>query len=296
MHALTSGSGDANAPQALQEEVVSMATGLLACGLDASNSTLFVQSQVSAHAELAWLLQCVTPLPWLNMMTQFKDKKETNKAGVNVGLYTYPVLQAADVLLYDATKIPVGHDQAQHIELVRKIAKTFNEKTASNCFVLPQAVITTEANTQRVMSLRDGTSKMSKSAPSAQSRIDLTDTPEVIVKKINKAKTDAHEGFSLDADHRPEITNLLNIYAAMHGVTPTEALQTATVQAWSKRQFKTDLADKLIEHLRPLQAEYTRLKNDRSYVESVLLQGKETATELAERKLTHVKQVLRMHS
>ena len=187
--------------------------GLIAAGIDPERSIIFNQSRIAAHAELAWLLNCFTPLGWLNRMTQFKEKAGKKRDNAVLGLYAYPVLMAADILLYHATHVPVGEDQKQHLELSRDIAGTFNRNYDQDYFPLPEPLILGEAT--RVMSLRDGRAKMSKSEASENSRINLTDDAEAIQHKIRRAKTDSEPGMSFDPENRPEAANLLGIYAAL---------------------------------------------------------------------------------
>src|SRR4051795_2441562 len=203
-------------PSELRSNVREMAAALIASGIDPKKSTLFAQSAVPAHAELAWLLQCTARMGWLNRMTQFKEKSGKNREGASVGLYTYPVLQAADILLYRATHVPVGEDQKQHVELTRDIALKFNNDFDVDLFVVPEPFIG-GGTSARIMSLRDGRSKMSKSDPSEMSRIHLTDSNDEITQKIRKAKTDPEPLPSSAAalDGRPEAKNLVGIYAAV---------------------------------------------------------------------------------
>ncbi|HEY9817055.1 MAG TPA: tryptophan--tRNA ligase, partial [Candidatus Obscuribacterales bacterium] len=220
------------------------AAALVACGIERKHSNLFMQSSVPEHTELAWVLSCVAPLGQLERMTQFKDKAE-QRGSATLGLLSYPVLQAADVLLYQATHVPVGEDQAQHLELTRDLARAFNHRVAQNYFLAPQTVL---GDFKRVMSLRDGTKKMSKSDPSDYSRINLTDSADLIAKKIKKAKTDSLDHFSYDPASRPELANLLTIFSTL-SQQPIESL---LGQFKSKVDFKEQLTDLLVHKVTPI--------------------------------------------
>jgi tryptophanyl-tRNA synthetase len=238
-------------PRQLRENVREMAAALIASGIDPARSTLFAQSAIPAHAELAWLLQCTARVGWLNRMTQFKEKSGKSREGASVGLYTYPVLQAADVLVYRATHVPVGEDQKQHIELARDIAIKFNTDFDVELFVPPEPYIGGGA-AARVMSLRDGRSKMSKSDPSDMSRINLTDSDDLVVQKVRKAKTDP-EPLPDDPkrlDDRPEAANLVGIYAAVTGESVEQVLARFAGQGFG--QFKPALGDALVALLAPM--------------------------------------------
>ncbi|QNN66204.1 tryptophan--tRNA ligase [Sphingomonas rhizophila] len=267
-------------PAQLRANVREMAAALIASGIDPAKSTLFAQSQVPAHAELAWLLQCVARVGWLNRMTQFKDKSGKNREGVSVGLYTYPVLQAADVLLYQATHVPVGEDQKQHIELIRDIAVKFNNDYDSDIMVPPEPFIGGGV-AARVMSLRDGSMKMSKSDPSEQSRIHLTDSDDAIAQKIRKAKTDPEplpEDPALLAS-RPEARNLVGIMAAVTGESEAAVLQRFAGQGFGA--FKPALTEALVALLGPLRKRLEELRRDEAAIDSFLAQGAQRATALA---------------
>ncbi|MBP7710410.1 MAG: tryptophan--tRNA ligase [Rickettsiales bacterium] len=260
-------------PKELQKNVLDAAAVYLACGLDPKKSTIFVQSEVAQHAELAWVLGTITPMGWLNRMTQFKEKSADNE---NLGLYSYPVLMAADILLYRADLVPVGEDQKQHLELTRDLAGAFNRRYGVEYFKLPEPMILKAV--KRIMSLQDGTKKMSKSDESDLSRINLDDSAEVILKKVKKAKTDSLATINFD-ESRPEIYNLLNIFSAASGKT-TEALA-AEYETAGNGKFKNDLAESLIEKLRPIQENLARFKQDQSYIRDVLNQGREQAQQVA---------------
>jgi len=260
-------------PKELRQNVLDAAATYIACGLDPKKSVIFVQSEVAAHTELAWVLGTLTPLGWLDRMTQFKDKKDKNE---NLGLYSYPVLMAADILLYKADLVPVGEDQKQHLELTRDIAGAFNRRFEKEYFKLPEPMILKEV--KRIMSLQDGTKKMSKSDESDLSRINLNDSPEQIVKKIKKAKTDSMATVTYD-EARPEIYNLLNIFSAACGKAAPQLAAEYENSGFGK--FKTDLADAMIAKLQPIQTEFTRLKEDQFYLKNILDEGREAATVIA---------------
>jgi tryptophanyl-tRNA synthetase len=258
---------------------IEMAATLLAAGIDTDRAILFNQARVPAHAELCWILQGTARMGWLNRMTQWKDKAGKNREGASVGLFTYPVLQAADVLVYKATHVPVGEDQKQHLELARDIATKFNTDFAVELFPLPEPIIPAEA--PRIMSLRDGTAKMSKSDPSDMSRINLIDSDELIASKIKKAKTDP-EPLPETMDgvaERPEARNLLTIYAALDDRTPADVLAEFAGQGFGA--FKPRLADLAVAKLGPIRDRLTRLLDDRGEVASALRKGADKAQALA---------------
>jgi tryptophanyl-tRNA synthetase len=262
-------------PKELQKNVLDAAAVYLACGLDPKKSTIFVQSEVPEHVELAWILGTLTPMGWLNRMTQFKEKSADNE---NLGLYSYPVLMASDILLYKADVVPVGEDQKQHLELTRDIAGAFNRRFGCEYFKLPEPMILKAV--KRIMSLQDGLKKMSKSDESDLSRINLEDSAEVILKKVKKAKTDSLPTINFD-ESRPEIYNLLNIFSAV-SKNSAESLAQEYEKAGNGK-FKNDLAESLIEKLRPIQENLSRFKQDQSYVREVLNSGKKQAQEIAEK-------------
>jgi len=286
LHAITA----PHNPATLASDTYTIAALYLACGIDLNHAQIFIQSHVSAHSELAWLLNCITPLNWLQDMIQFKEKAVKQGENVNTGLLDYPVLMAADILLYQADKVPVGEDQKQHLELTRDIANRFNFQFARKKPVLklPEPLIRKEG--ARVMSLTDGTKKMSKSDPSEQSRINLLDTPEQIQKKIKRCKTDLVKGLVFDDPERPECHNLLTLYMLLAGKTKEVVAQECQEMGWG--QFKPLLADAAVEALKPIQDKYWAVMNDRSYLESVLCQGREKAEEIANETLTQVKKAM----
>jgi tryptophanyl-tRNA synthetase len=267
-------------PDQLRSNVREMAAALIASGIDPAKSTLFAQSAVPQHAELAWLLQCTARVGWLNRMTQFKDKSGKNKEGASVGLYTYPVLQAADVLLYRATHVPVGEDQKQHIELARDIALKFDNDYQTELFVPPEPYIG-GGTAARVMSLRDGKSKMSKSDPSEMTRIHLTDSDDEIAQKIRKAKTDPEplpdDPAGLEA--RPEAKNLVGIMAALQDRSIEAVLADHAGQGFG--QFKPALAEALIAMIGPLRSRLEQLRAEPDELDRILDAGAARARELA---------------
>ncbi len=275
MHAITVWQDPAKLRRATRE----MAAGFIAAGIDPERSILFNQSQVSAHAELAWIFNCVARVGWMNRMTQFKDKAGKDKENASLGLYAYPALMAADILVYHATHVPVGEDQRQHLELTRDIAAKFNHDYGVDFFPITEPVI--EGAAARVMSLRDGTKKMSKSDPSDQSRINLTDDADLIAQKIRKARTDAEplpetlEGL----EGRPEARNLINIYAALAGSTPADVLAEFTGQGFGV--FKPKLADLAVASLSPISARMQELMRDEAEIDRILGRGAERADAIA---------------
>ena len=268
-------------PAGLKDTTRQVAAAFLACGLDPKRSILFNQSQVSAHAELAWVFNCVVRLGWLNRMTQFKDKAGKNSENVSAGLYVYPALMAADILVYRATHVPVGEDQKQHLELARDIAAKFNNDFGDpDFFPLTEPLIGGPA--PRVMSLRDGTKKMSKSDPSDMSRINLTDDADTIAAKIRKARTDAEPLPETLAElaERPEARNLVSIYAALASVSAEAVVTEFAGQGFGA--FKPALADLAVSHLGPITAEMTRLMADPAEIDRVLGDGANRAAAIAD--------------
>ena len=279
-----------NDPAELAANIREMAAALVACGIDPERSILFNHARVPAHPEMAWLLNCTARIGWLNRMTQFKEKSGKNREGSSVGLFAYPVLQAADVLLYQATHVPVGEDQKQHVELIRDIAAKFNTDYGVELFTLPESLIGDTA--ARIMSLRDGAAKMSKSDPSDMSRVNLTDDSDLVAQKIRKAKTDAEplpDGIDL-LDARPEARNLVTIYAALAGETPDQVLARYAGQGFGA--FKPALAELLVETLRPIKARLDRLRADPAEIDRILAQGAERAAALARPTLDGAYQAL----
>ncbi|HEY9852280.1 MAG TPA: tryptophan--tRNA ligase [Leptolyngbyaceae cyanobacterium] len=274
-------------PTTLAENTYKIAALYLACGIDLQYATIFVQSHVPAHCELTWLFNCITPINWLEDMIQFKEKALKQGENVNTGLLDYPVLMAADILLYQADKVPVGEDQKQHLELTRDIANRFNHLFGNGKKVLklPDPLIRAEG--ARVMSLTDGSRKMSKSDPSDQSRINLLDTPDQIQYKIKRCKTDSVRGLSFDNPERPEARNLLSLYMILANKTKEEATAECADMGWG--QFKPLLTETMINALKPIQEKYHTIMNDKGYLESVLREGKQKANAIANDTLNQVK-------
>jgi tryptophanyl-tRNA synthetase len=267
-----------NDPAELSANTREMAAALIACGIDTDRSILFNQARVPGHAELAWMLFCTARIGWLNRMTQFKDKAGKNREGMSIGLFAYPVLQAADVLIYGATHVPVGEDQKQHLELARDIAAKFNTDYAVDLFTLPEAIIPPAA--ARIMSLRDGSAKMSKSDPSDMSRINLTDDADLILQKVKKAKSDGDvlpDNIEALAG-RAEARNLVGIYAALSGSSVDKVLGQFAGQGFGT--FKPALAELLVETLRPIRELFLALKSDTMAIDAVLTKGAARAAAL----------------
>ncbi|NEP88079.1 MAG: tryptophan--tRNA ligase [Okeania sp. SIO2C2] len=277
-------------PATLTTDTYTIAALYLACGIDLDYSTIFVQSHIPAHSELTWLLNCITPLNWLTDMIQFKEKAVKQGENVGTGLLDYPVLMAADILLYDADKVPVGEDQKQHLELTRDIAVRFNHQFGKKekILKLPDPLIRKEG--ARVMSLADGTSKMSKSDPSELSRISLLDPPDVITKKIKRCKTDPVKGLEFDNPERPECNNLLTLYRLFSDKTKQEVAVECQDMGWG--QFKPLLTEATIEALKPIQTKYKEVMDDKGYLESVLSEGRQKAGGVANQTLAKVKAAL----
>jgi tryptophanyl-tRNA synthetase len=269
-------------PATLAANTREMVAALVACGIDPDRSTLFNQAQVPAHAELQWLLNGTARMGWLNRMTQFKDKSGKNREGASIALFTYPVLQAADVLLYQASHVPVGEDQKQHLELARDIAQKFNNDFCAEdapLFTLPDPIIPPDA--ARIMSLRDGSAKMSKSDPSDMSRINLTDDADAIMQKVRKAKTDPEPlpGEAAGLEGRPEARNLVGIYATLAGTGVDAVLADFAGKGFGA--FKPALGELLVDKLAPINARFVELRQDRSALDAILRKGAEKARALA---------------
>ncbi|KAL4480487.1 hypothetical protein ABPG72_022242 [Tetrahymena utriculariae] len=272
-----------------RDSTIIMAAALLASGIDPKKSNIFVQSAVPYHAELQWMLGCIAPQNWLNTMTQYKDKKSKNSS---LGLYSYPVLMAADILLYNATHVPVGSDQKQHLELTRDYATRFNtlfKNDKTQGISMPQYI---ESEFPRVMSLKDGTKKMSKSDPSDYSRINLTDTPEVVYDKIKKAKTDSIPIVKLDPN-RPEVSNLLRIYSSLSGQSIKE-IET-NFSSSSMKDFKDKLSDLIITKVCPIGLRIEDLLSNQEYIQESLKQGNEIAYNRAKENIQRIKKDMGMY-
>jgi tryptophanyl-tRNA synthetase len=279
-------------PKLLREATLTTAAAYIACGIEPEKSIIFHQSAVPEHSELAWLFSAITPMGWLNRMTQFKEKAGEDREKSCLGLYAYPVLMAADILLYHTTHVPVGEDQKQHLELARDIAGAFNrqykKQTQKPYFRLPEPMILGAAT--RVMSLRDGTKKMSKSEESDYSRINLTDNADTIMQKIKKAKSDMEPGISYDAEKRPEISNLINIFAAVTGERREPIVERFINSGMA--EFKTELADSIIAHLAPITKKLLELQQDRDYLEGVMMNGAAKAREIAGANIKEIKKIM----
>ena len=274
-------------PKELRDNILETTAAFLASGLDQKKSIIFNQSSVSGHAELAWILNCVARIGWLNRMTQFKDKAGKDREKASVGLYIYPNLMAADILLYKSTHVPVGADQKQHLELCRDIAQRFNNDFKKNIFPIPEPLI--QKNISRVMSLRDGTKKMSKSDESSYSRIDLKDSADEIVKKIKKAKSDSlpiPESLS-ELDSKPEALNLLNIYSDLNKSTLEKTLNEMKGKDYS--YLKNKLSEILIEIICPIGKKITQFLDDKNFLEKVINEGSEKANKIAQKNLKEIK-------
>jgi len=274
-------------PAVLAQSTREIAAAYIAAGIDTGKSIIFAQSHVSAHAELAWILGCLTPMGWLNRMTQFKDKAGKDRESAPLGLYGYPVLMAADILTYKATHVPVGEDQKQHLELARDIAGAFNRRYGVEFFPLPEPQILGEAT--RVMSLRDGTKKMSKSDLSDMSRINMTDTAELIAQKIRKAKTDPAPlpANPDELEGRPEADNLLTLYAAL-----TDTSKRSAIARFAGTQFsllKSELTEAAVETLGPIAARMNALMGDTAAIDAILRDGAEKADAIAQPILADAK-------
>jgi tryptophanyl-tRNA synthetase len=285
LHALTT------TTQNIAEDTKTIAAAYIACGIDPKRSSIFVQSHVPEHTELSWLLSCFTPMGWLNRMTQFKEKAGKHRDQANLGLYAYPVLMAADILIYGATHVPVGEDQKQHLELARDIAQLINHRYEKELFTLPEPLIL-KTHAARVMSLRDGTKKMSKSDTSDYSRIHLTDDADTIALKIRKAKTDPHmlPATEQDLEGRPEARNLLTLYCELSGKTLEEGLMEFEGKPFSP--LKQALSEVLIERIVPIGDIMKRLLQDDAYLATILKEGGQQARERAQNTLKGLKSAL----
>lgn len=286
LHAITQDYDAAHLAQATRE----IAAAYIAAGIDPEKSSLFVQSHVPEHSQLMWLFATMAQMGKLERMTQFKDKAGKNKERAGLGLFAYPVLMAADILVYKATHVPVGEDQKQHLELTRDLASTFNTRYGQEFFPQPEPVITGPA--PRVMSLRDGTQKMSKSADSDMTRINLTDTADMITKKIKKAKTDADPlPDSFDAlDGRPEARNLVTLYAALAGQSTQEVVQNFAGQQFGP--FKAAMIDVAVAHLEPITCEMNKLMEDQGQIDTFLARGAEHARGIASDVLQETQKIM----
>ena len=278
-------------PKDLKENILSTAAAFLASGLDEKKNIIFSQSSVRAHSELSWILNCTARVGWLNRMTQFKEKAGSNKEKASVGLYTYPILMAADILVYQATHVPVGEDQKQHLELCRDIAIKFNNDYGKDFFNIPEPIIPDIS--ARVMSLRDGSKKMSKSDESDLSRINLTDSKEQIVQKIKKAKTDSepiNEDIFNEKSKRFEAQNLISIYADLKSESNKKILSQFEGKNFS--EFKKDFTDLLIEYISPISDKIDLLRKNEDHLLKILKNGQEKASNVADKTMKDVKNII----
>ena len=278
-------------PKELRKNIRETLATFIASGLDSKKSIIFNQSSVSAHSEGAWILSCVARMGWINRMTQFKEKAGKDKEKASVGLYAYPVLMAADILLYDSTHVPVGHDQKQHLELCRDIAQRFNSDfNATDFLKTPEPLI--QKHFSRIMSLKDGTKKMSKSDPSDLSRINLTDNSDLIINKIKKAKTDP-KPMPTDEENlkeRPEVENLLGIYSSLSNQSLEQSKKEFSGKNFS--EFKEKLSSLLVEKISPISKEIKKLLNDQKYLDNILLEGSQKADTIASKKIKEMKKLI----
>ncbi|MDC3062515.1 tryptophan--tRNA ligase, partial [Candidatus Pelagibacter sp.] len=278
-------------PKKLRDNINETVASFIASGIDPKKNIIFNQSRVPAHSEAAWILSCVARMGWLNRMTQFKEKAGKDKEKASVGLYSYPILMAADILLYDATHVPVGDDQKQHLELSRDIAQKFNnEFEVENFFKIPDPLIQKEFS--RIMSLKDGLRKMSKSDSSDASRINLTDNKDQIINKIKKAKTDT---FPMPKDteeleSRPEARNLISIYSSLTNTKIEKNIEILSGKNFS--EFKESLSQVLVDKIEPITKEIKKLLNDRSYIDQILDEGSKKANEIASKKIKEIHKIV----
>ena len=287
LHAITV----AQDPKILRNNIRETVATFIASGIDPKKSIIFNQSQVGAHSEAAWILSCVARMGWLNRMTQFKEKAGKDKEKASVGLYSYPILMAADILIYDTTHVPVGNDQKQHLELCRDIAQKFNNDFGVNDFFkVPEPLI--QKDFSRIMSLKDGLKKMSKSELSDLSRINLTDDEDQIVNKIKKAKTDTLPMPSTiqDLNERPEAKNLIGIYSSLKNSTLEKTIQEFSGKNFS--EFKEDLSQITIEKISPISKEIKKLLSDQSYLDEILVEGSKKADEIASKKIKKIHDIM----
>ena len=278
-------------PKKLRNNIRETVATFVASGINPKKSIIFNQSKVSAHSEAAWILSCTAKMGWLNRMTQFKEKAGKDKEKANIGLYSYPVLMAADILLYDATHVPVGDDQKQHLELCRDIAQKFNNDfKIDNFFQVPEPLIQKEFS--RIMSLKDGLKKMSKSELSDLSRINLTDKKDEIRNKIKKAKTDPLPLPSSieELNKRPEAKNLLDIYSSLCSMSLEKSINKFSGKNFS--EFKEDLSQVLVEKIEPISSEVKKLLNEKDYLDKILLDGCEKANEIASKKIKKIHEIV----
>ena len=287
LHAITV----AQDPKKLKDNIYETAATFIASGIDPKKSIIFNQSSVSAHSEAAWILSCVARMGWLNRMTQFKEKAGKDKEKASIGLYSYPVLMAADILLYDTTHVPVGDDQKQHLELCRDIAQKFNNDfNVDEFFKIPEPLI--QKKFSRIMSLRDGTKKMSKSELSDLSRINLTDDKDQIINKIKKAKTDTLPlpATSADLEKRPEAKNLMSVYSSIMDVNLDDTINKFSGKNFS--EFKENLSQVLVDKIIPISNEIKKLLKEKSFLDQILDSGRQKADKIASEKLKKIQEIM----
>ena len=273
-----------NTPEELRENTLKILSAYISAGLDPEKNTLFIQSQVHEHAELGWILDCYTYMGELSRMTQFKDKSKKHADNINAGLFTYPALMAADILLYKADLVPVGDDQRQHLEITRDIAERFN-KLYGETFVIPEAYVRKES--ARIMGLQDPESKMSKSSTNPNDVIFIEDEPEVIIKKFKKAVTDSENKVKFDPEGKPGVSNLMQIYSAITNKTMDDIEREFDGKGYG--DFKMTVANSVVEKLKPIQEKYKELLNNKKYLEEIYEKGAENARKLASKTLREVK-------
>ena len=287
LHAITV----AQDPKKLKDNIYETAATFIASGIDPKKSIIFNQSSVSAHSETAWILSCVARMGWLNRMTQFKEKAGKDKEKASIGLYSYPVLMAADILLYDTSHVPVGDDQKQHLELCRDIAQKFNNDfNVDDFFKIPEPLI--QKKFSRIMSLRDGTKKMSKSELSDLSRINLTDDKDQIINKIKKAKTDTLPlpATSADLEKRPEAKNLMSIYSSIIDVNLDDTINKFSGKNFS--EFKENLSQVMVDKIYPISLEIKKLLSEKKYLDKILLEGTQKADKIASEKVKKIQELV----
>jgi len=276
-------------PVALRENIRETLATFVASGIDPKKSIIFNQSAVSAHSEGAWILSCIARMGWLNRMTQFKEKAGKDKEKASVGLYSYPILMASDILLYDSTHVPVGDDQKQHLELCRDIAQKFNlDFNVPDFLKVPEPII--QKYFSRIMSLKDGTKKMSKSDPSDLSRVNLTDDKDIIKNKVKKAKTDSLPISEKDIEKRFEAKNLLEIYSSLSEKKIEDVINQFDGKNFS--EFKEELSDIMVEKISPISLEINKLLNDKKYLDKILIEGIEKADKIANKKILEMKKII----
>jgi len=278
-------------PKELKNNIRETVATFLASGINSKKSIIFNQSKVSAHSEASWILSCIARMGWLNRMTQFKEKAGKDKEKASIGLYSYPVLMAADILLYDSTHVPVGDDQKQHLELCRDIAQKFNnDYSVEDFFKIPEPLI--QKHFARIMSLKDGSKKMSKSELSDLSRINLTDKEDEIINKIKKAKTDSLPLPSsvVELDNRAEAKNLIGIYASLSGLTLEKTIDDFSGKNFS--EFKEKLSQVVVDKIIPISVEIQKLLNDKDYLDQILFEGCEKANDIASKKIKKIHEIV----